>query len=369
MIMRGGEGEGIEVDLSYDGKSGGSSIRILPQEESLGIAEFEDLNLSIIRKAVSFSNIKVRTYPICIGDNPACSDGLPLAMDWHYLKEYNFSVDYYERKLEKWADDPSSPFQPGRYPRKSEEQLRIPANDRLRLLWEAGFKPQETNRMARSVNMDRKRRQASIRTLKGLPLLYFLETVRRATSNATIRRAAKRREREFLKPYKKQQTSESPSFKEYSFLSSNHLHTFDNKSLLHRHHGRSHHTITRTGSADTASVETSTPTSFLSYNGDLLFPPSPITGSPLAKTIRGRKLNIVSPRAIDMAGQVKSSNIDSDETSTHLRRSPTIKRKNHHQQGKEEEEEDELLRDYDNHDFSMDKARYSAHGMDGYGKQ
>jgi hypothetical protein len=355
------EGEGVELNLCYDGNGG---IRIIhDQAGTPPSSSLDELNLSVIRKAVSFSIIKVRTYPICIGDNPACSDGLPLAMDWEYLKEYSFTVDYYERKLEKWAANPSSPLQPGRYPRKSEQQLRISANDRLQLLWDAGFLPQEINQMTRSVNIDRKRRQASIRTLQGIKFLYFWETVGRVTRNSTIRRSSKKREREFLKPYKQQQQQQQKDDDlklSFSYFSGSHDHnsTFYTSN---QHHQRINN-IAVTGSADTASFTTSTPNSVLSYNGEILFPSSPTKASPLAQTIRDRRFGEVQPRTIDMTGQVSSTTVPA---ATYLRRSPTVKRKNHGGQ-MEEEEEDELLIDSMDFRMDMDMDRYSGQDMDGY---
>jgi hypothetical protein len=353
------EGEGIELNLCYDGNGG---IRIIhDQAGTPPSSSLDELNLSVIRKAVSFSTIKVRTYSICIGDNPACSDGLPLAMDWEYLKEYSFTVDYYERKLEKWAANPSSPLQPGRYPRKSEQQLRISANDRLQLLWGAGFLPQETNQMTRSVNIDRKRRQASIRTLQAIKFLYFCETVGRATRNSTIRRSSKKREREFLKPYKQQQQQQQKNDdlkRSFSYYSGSH----DHNSICHRsnqHHQRTKN-IALTDSADTASVVTNTPNSVLSYDGEILFPSSPTTASPLAHTIKDRQFAEAQTRKIDMTGQVSSTSVP---VATNLRRSPTVKRNNNGKQ-MEEEEEDELL--IDSMDFSMDMDRFSGQDMDSY---
>ena len=37
-----------------------------------------------LTKAVSFSCLEIRSYDLCVGDNPACSHGAPVSLDWTY---------------------------------------------------------------------------------------------------------------------------------------------------------------------------------------------------------------------------------------------------------------------------------------------
>jgi len=45
---------------------------------------------------VSFDSVTFREYDITIGDNPACSSGAPISIDWEYSKETTFPLDEYE---------------------------------------------------------------------------------------------------------------------------------------------------------------------------------------------------------------------------------------------------------------------------------
>ena len=335
---------GVEVDL-YDDDDGSITViheteksrdDILAASSAHGLQEMHNLNLSVIKKPakeVTFSNIKVRTYPICVGDNPACSDGVPLAIDWQYLKEYNFTVDYYERKLENWANNPDSPMRPNRYPRKTENDLRISAVDRMQLLFSSGVMPQEATLAFRQVELIRRDRQASIRSLHFLQLMYAWERVQRATRNATVGRKSKRKERLMLQPYRDGTPVDdsveisvdevsTPARRWFAFRNSTTNNSKSNAGILH-HKRKKPAPMQLNQSYETVSVATNTPQSVVSYNGETLFPPTPTT-SPLSKTIQQRNMISFEPRVIDMTGQV-SGKIGASAPMT---RSTTMKRAN-----------------------------------------
>ena len=50
------------------------------------------------RRNVQFTNLEMRFYNRILGDNPACSDGVPISLDWTYNTNhiYNISIDEYE---------------------------------------------------------------------------------------------------------------------------------------------------------------------------------------------------------------------------------------------------------------------------------
>lgn len=54
------------------------------------------------RKSVQFSFTEVRIFPQILGDNPYCSNGLPLSLDWTYISKYSVPVGEYgfERVLQ-----------------------------------------------------------------------------------------------------------------------------------------------------------------------------------------------------------------------------------------------------------------------------
>lgn len=45
---------------------------------------------------VSFSEIHIREYDVCVGDNPSCSIGPPISLDWTYRNTTVISVDDHE---------------------------------------------------------------------------------------------------------------------------------------------------------------------------------------------------------------------------------------------------------------------------------
>ena len=50
----------------------------------------------IIKKRVCFHNIHVRDYDQTIGDNPSCSYGTPVSLDWNYQENEALNIDLYE---------------------------------------------------------------------------------------------------------------------------------------------------------------------------------------------------------------------------------------------------------------------------------
>ena len=45
---------------------------------------------------VSFSTVDVREYDICLGDNPSCSTGVPISINWQFFFRDSIKVHEYE---------------------------------------------------------------------------------------------------------------------------------------------------------------------------------------------------------------------------------------------------------------------------------
>lgn len=75
--------------------------------------------IPVTRKNVSFSDVSVRNYDICIGDSPSTLVGVPLSLDWTFTEADRVTVDEFEMM---------------RPPTRSKEELKIPACDRYRKL-------------------------------------------------------------------------------------------------------------------------------------------------------------------------------------------------------------------------------------------
>lgn len=46
--------------------------------------------------SVAFGRVLVREYARCVGDNPSCSSGPPISLDWAYLEAQAYNLDEYE---------------------------------------------------------------------------------------------------------------------------------------------------------------------------------------------------------------------------------------------------------------------------------
>lgn len=74
--------------------------------------------------SVSFENITIREYAVCIGDNPSCSSGAPISIDWNYEEKATVPVELYEQH---------------KPPRRSGAELKMPSNIRIDILQEWNY--------------------------------------------------------------------------------------------------------------------------------------------------------------------------------------------------------------------------------------
>jgi hypothetical protein len=137
---------------------------------------------------VSFSNVRIREYPITIGDNPSTTTGIPITIEWTHVAEIDCSIDDYEsQKLE---------------PRTMVE-LRLPAKLRDEMLKEQGFSVDARRNGMKAANIGRLQRRRTSETMNLAPLQEMIEKMSRATLNTTVNRRRKRKERELLSAFKK----------------------------------------------------------------------------------------------------------------------------------------------------------------------
>ena len=82
-----------------------------------------------LQRAVSFSSLSIREYPPAISDNPSCSFGPPVQLDWDYEAEETQTIDHYEES---------------RQPRRAAHDLLLSYYDRrFLLLKQAGYTRRE----------------------------------------------------------------------------------------------------------------------------------------------------------------------------------------------------------------------------------
>ena len=81
--------------------------------------------------SVGFSTIEVRQYSQVCGDNPSCSEGVPISIGWDYItfpSHQSIQVEDYEDQ---------------RLPRRKKSEMRLPSFERERILleeWDVSFK-------------------------------------------------------------------------------------------------------------------------------------------------------------------------------------------------------------------------------------
>mmetsp|Transcript_36558 Transcript_36558/g.74568 ORF Transcript_36558/g.74568 Transcript_36558/m.74568 type:complete len:186 (-) Transcript_36558:336-893(-) len=81
------------------------------------------------KKNVRFHNVEIREYSQCIGDNPSCSAGPPVSLDWTYQpRTQTYPLDSYEARQK---------------PSEEEYEINESEEGRIRLLLNLGYTYQE----------------------------------------------------------------------------------------------------------------------------------------------------------------------------------------------------------------------------------
>jgi hypothetical protein len=138
--------------------------------------------------AVSFSFVRIREYPIIIGDNPSNMTGIPIAIDWTHVRQIDCSIDEYE--AQKLAS-------------RTMLELRLPSKIRDDILKEQGYSLSDRRNGMKAANIARRQRRRTTETMNLAPMQEMIEKMSRATLNATVNRRQKRKERELLSAFKK----------------------------------------------------------------------------------------------------------------------------------------------------------------------
>jgi len=105
-----------------------------------------------MRNRVQFSNVNLREYEICLGDNPAVQRGAPISLDWNYNEtEFCYSIEDFEK-----SEHCSVTYQP-----KSTDHMfsfRHSSLERLHLLKKLGYSRRDIKEAMENVQRVRKQR-------------------------------------------------------------------------------------------------------------------------------------------------------------------------------------------------------------------
>jgi hypothetical protein len=101
-------------------------------------------------KHVAFGELKIREYPLILGDNPACSDGAPVTLGWKYDAAYERNLEFYE------------------YTRQAERRSKCPkisVQKRAQLLLAAGYSLEQIGAAVLKVEEAKKMRSDSLKAM------------------------------------------------------------------------------------------------------------------------------------------------------------------------------------------------------------
>ncbi|KAL3805794.1 hypothetical protein HJC23_007755 [Cyclotella cryptica] len=98
------------------------------------------------KPVVTFSFIKIRTYPIILGDHPSCKFGAPISIGWDYHECQSIPVDIYESN---------------RTERRRMKQLYLNSGCRRMILKGAGFSLEQISKAINDVQLIQMQRKES----------------------------------------------------------------------------------------------------------------------------------------------------------------------------------------------------------------
>ena len=133
--------------------------------------------------SVSFHKVRIREYPMTVGDNPAVSSGVAVTMDWDPLEQGSQVME-----LDEYEDT--------RPERRSMEQMRLPPSERREILRRSGHSAREMQKGLKASNIARRQRTKTLGTLHLQPFEEIRERTSRAVGNALT--STKKQERELM---------------------------------------------------------------------------------------------------------------------------------------------------------------------------
>lgn len=118
---------------------------------------------NLVQRTVSFSSLSIREYPPALSDNPSCSYGPPVQLDWDHEAEQTHHIDHYEQS---------------RMPRRESHELLLSYYDRRYLLLKkAGYSKREVRETMKEVERVKRERMMTDLFLPAQALDETMENV------------------------------------------------------------------------------------------------------------------------------------------------------------------------------------------------
>ena len=127
------------------------------------------------KKAVSFSTVDIRHYPIIPGINPSVPGGAPLTISWEQIDAQHRTINDHEEER-----GPLRRFGPS--------LLRIPPSKRTEILRKLGHSRLDIQTATKEATVLRNRRKRTLETLHLAPLEEAFDKMKRAILNVTVRK-------------------------------------------------------------------------------------------------------------------------------------------------------------------------------------
>lgn len=111
------------------------------------------------KRGVQFKSVCIREYAITIGQNPYCSFGVPLTLDWNHGEEDVIPIDFYEASHKR---------------KRTARHMLLNSFQRRDMLWRSGYPLQDIEKAIKENDREKFRRSM---TLYFLPLLHIQEMI------------------------------------------------------------------------------------------------------------------------------------------------------------------------------------------------
>ena len=118
---------------------------------------------------VKFQNIEIRNYQMTMGDNPSCTYGPPVSLDWDYDEAHILPLDDYEES---------------RGTRRKSYQMQMNSIYRKKLLDAMNFTPDEIKKVTKEISIIKKSRERTKMMLPFWKLEDAAESAKRKTKRA-----------------------------------------------------------------------------------------------------------------------------------------------------------------------------------------
>ncbi|CAB9497122.1 expressed unknown protein [Seminavis robusta] len=123
-------------------------------------------SLHIRQCAVGFDTMEVYEFPQILGDNPACTTGAPLTLDWKPVAQSSMLIDYYEFT---------------RNPRRTKRKMLTSSDERHRYLLNNGVKLSDIEKTLLLIDQIKKDRASSLKTHKWDGFLNVVQNAAKKT--------------------------------------------------------------------------------------------------------------------------------------------------------------------------------------------